>query len=203
MCVGTTVGYYELNTPYILPSQKSWSLFLEFHHCAAEEFFDASNRVEEAIARQSLNKRMRYRPGLCRERGDATRLLGLPRSLIWHTGCVRRVGAFPSGSSDGTFPVISYMVSHRGQPIAMVRKIQLANEIARCRPRGYYAVQGFSIEGGIPARAKRPGRVRAGGAISRIASLKALVRRRKPSGKGPCPQSLSSSRFGRGRFPSS
>jgi hypothetical protein len=47
-----------------------------------------------------------------------------------------------------------YQVSHRGHPVAIVKTIDLAQTIVRCRRRGYYAIEKVANGEDIPSRAK-------------------------------------------------
>jgi hypothetical protein len=48
-----------------------------------------------------------------------------------------------------------YQVSLRGRPVAIVKTIDLAQTIARCRRRGYYAIDKLESGEDFPARTKR------------------------------------------------
>jgi hypothetical protein len=48
-----------------------------------------------------------------------------------------------------------YQVSLRGHPVALVKTIDLARTIVRCRRRGYYAVEKVESVDDIPLRIKQ------------------------------------------------
>ena len=48
-----------------------------------------------------------------------------------------------------------YEVSHRGHLVAIVKTIELAQKIVRCRRRGYYAIQKVESDAGSRSRIKQ------------------------------------------------
>jgi hypothetical protein len=62
--------------------------------------------------------------------------------------------------------VVCYLISRRSDPIAIVRTSRLAEQIVRCRPRGYYTIKELTMAAGSPSAPKRLAIQRAAGAFS-------------------------------------
>src|SRR4029077_2628353 len=75
-----------------------------------------------------------------------------PYSLVWHLNCKYR---FQHINPNGDFPMSYYQVSLRGRPVAIVKTIDLAQTIARCRRRGYYAIEKLENGEDVPSATKR------------------------------------------------
>jgi hypothetical protein len=83
-----------------------------------------------------------------------------------------------------------YQISVRGNPVAIVKTIDLAQTIVRCRRRGYYAIEKVESGKDIPSSTKlhqntsapkRPGNATSKFTRSRTSKTAANAASRKPS----------------------
>jgi hypothetical protein len=59
--------------------------------------------------------------------------------------------ALPFRTSDWICSVVCYLISRRNTPIAIVRTNRMAQQIVRCRPRGYYAIKKVTVDADSPS----------------------------------------------------
>ena len=78
-----------------------------------------------------------------------------------------------------------YLVGLRGRPVAIVKTIELAQKIVRCRRRGYYAIEAIELDEGIPSAATRHPKTPAARRSVKTASHHRTLGARKTQGKSP------------------
>ena len=81
-----------------------------------------------------------------------------------------------------------YQVSVRGRPIAIVKTIDLAQTIVRCRRRGYYAIEKVENGEDVPSHTKRQQKSSASKRPVKTASKPGKARTGKTARKQPSPK---------------
>jgi hypothetical protein len=66
--------------------------------------------------------------------------------------------------------MVCYLISHRSDPIAIVRTGRLAQQIVRCRPSGYYTIKELRMDASSPSAPKKLAMQRAAGAFANTES---------------------------------
>jgi hypothetical protein len=160
------------------PQPKCWTshsvfdiapqVLAEFIHVVTEPADPAEGGRDRALQRDGSNASM---------------------SAMWHSNCVHQSRALQVDSSSGSSPVNYYQVSLRGRPVAVVRTIELAQKIVRCRRRGYYAIEAIELDERIPTTAKRHPKTPAARRSVNTASHHRRLGARKALGKSPTAKS--------------